>query len=207
VINGISYPFCPWGGSGVQLTGWGLARQIIALFQVIASQVLSGIPDDSDCQKDVNALSTEASTTPGARAINDYTLIEQIVNMDVENGATATAPASTLNDPDIDKVPNVANGPISNLFNNPNEHAVSVLGGDTVYFNPSYILHMYSASAGAGMVTHEALHNLGLNDGQIEDALGISGTANCKVGSVCITQKLDKDCFSTAMMKLTGGGM
>jgi hypothetical protein len=66
---------------------------------------------------------------------------------------------------------------------------------------------MYSASAGAGMVTHEALHNLGLNDGQIEDALGISGTANCKVGSVCITQKLDKDCFSTAMMKLTGGGM
>ena len=209
VINGITYGLCPFGGSAQAPTGWQSAKDFIALFVVVATQMISGMPGDSKCEGDINALGAMSAVTPGADDVDDFDLIEAILDMNPKNWATATAPASTLNDPRIGNIPSVANAPISNLLNNATspsqEGAVAQLGGNTVYFNPSYIPHgLSSLSAGAGLVTHEALHNMGLDDPEIEAALGLT-SQQCGSGSDCITVKLDDDCFSSVNARLEGG--
>jgi len=79
--------------------------------------------------------------------------------------------------------------------------AVAQLGGDTVYFDPGYVLHI-SVNSGAAIVTHEALHNLGLNDAQIESALDLTA-AQC-AGSDCITTKPDHDCLQPSLKIMVG---
>ena len=44
-------------------------------------------------------------------------------------------------------------------------------------------------------MTHEALHNLGLDDDHVKGALGLDKN-DCGIATDCITGKLAKDCFS-----------
>jgi hypothetical protein len=150
---------------------------------------------DSNCQKDVSALGAVSQGVPGAQSVDDDSLEEAISGIDAQNGLTATAPASSLNDPAIDNVPNIANGPISNLFNSVSNEARAQLGGNTVYFRPAYVLGL-NPFHGAAFVTHEALHNLGLTDDDIMAALGLTNT-ECGNGTDCISVRLEQDCFQS----------
>lgn len=168
--------------------------------------VLESISSDSDCQKDIDALGLASQSVSGAQSINDDSLAQAISGMDVKDGTTATEPASSLNDPEINKVPNVANGPISNLFKigvgSTITQAAAQGGGSTVYFRPAYVLRI-SLFHGAGLVTHEALHNLGLDDPGVEVALGLT-SAECGAGTDCISVKLEQDCFQPRGVQLLG---
>jgi hypothetical protein len=157
-----------------------------------------------DCQKDIDALSASASTTPGAQTINDTTLVAAVTDMNAQNGLTATVPVSSPNDPSITQ-PNILSAPISNLFGNVTGsviEAVAVLGGSSVYFRPSFLIA--NSPLANALLTHEALHNLGLNDAQVESALGLS-SAQCAGGSDCISVKLQNDCFPPPQPVLLGG--
>ena len=98
---------------------------------------------------------------------------------------------------------NMLNDPISSLFGGGTK-AVSQLGGNTIYLDPNYVLSN-SDFFDAALYTHESLHNLGLLDGQVEAALGLTN-AQCEMGSVCITLRLQKDCFPPPSPVLLGGG-
>jgi hypothetical protein len=119
--------------------------------------------------------------------------------MNYQNGLTATALVSTLNDPTITD-PTVLNETIGGQFNSAALQALAVLGGNTVYFRPSYLLN----NADAGLLAHEALHNLGLNDPQVKSALGLT-SAQCGGGTDCISVKLQNDCFQPSQPTLLGG--
>ena len=129
-----------------------MAKGVINWFQIIAVEIIGTLSSDSNCQKDIDALGAASATVPGAKPINDDSLMGAISGMDVENGVTATAAASTLNDPSINSYPNVANGPLSNYFkitpNNSITQSLAQLGGNTVYFRPAYVIGL-SVNAGA----------------------------------------------------------
>jgi hypothetical protein len=133
----------------------------------------------------------------GADSIDDGSLFAAIGDMDAQNGVTATANASTLNDASINRHQNIANAPISNLFKPPGTlitESEAQLGGNIVYFRPSYVLSL-SPFTGAGLLAHEALHNLGLTDNDVEAALGLT-SSDCGGGTDCISQRLQEDCFN-----------
>jgi RHS repeat-associated protein len=185
------------GSGGIALPQW---QQALNLARVIAVSVIGTLASDSNCQNDIDALGKESQSVKGATAIDDDTLIQALVDANYQNGLTATAAASTLNDPMINARPNVANGPISNLFI-PGTEAESQLGGNTVYFRPSYVLGL-SPYGLAALIAHETLHNLGLNDPQVEAGLGLT-SQQCQVSN-CITIKLDMDCFQPPGPTLLG---
>jgi hypothetical protein len=54
--------------------------------------------------------------------------------------------------------------------------AVAQLGGNIVFVRSAYVVNL-SPFHGAALVTHEALHNLGLTDPQVEKALGLTSAA------------------------------
>jgi len=128
------------------------------MFQTIAAEILFNLPTDSDCQKDIDALGAASKNVPGAKPIDNGSLAEAITEMNAINGLTATAPASTLNDPEINsgQHPNIANAPISDLFkirpgSQTINEALAQRGGNNVYFRPAFVL-ILSANAGAGLV-------------------------------------------------------
>jgi hypothetical protein len=122
--------------------------------------------------------------------------------MKYQNGLTATALISTLNDPTITQA-NILNLAISSFFNSGRDQAVAQLGGNSVYFNPSWLVKN-SPFYDAGLLAHEALHNLGLLDPQVMIALGLT-SAQCGSGTDCISIKLQNDCFQPSPPTVLGG--
>jgi len=80
--------------------------------------------------------------------------------------------------------------------------AISQLGGTTVDVRPAYFLAI-SLFHGAAVITHEALHNLGLNNQQVKPALGLTDT-QCRGATDCISVKLEQDCFQPPAAQLLG---
>ena len=69
---------------------------------------------------------------------------------------------------------------------------ISDLSG-AVYFRPGYVNHKSTADD-AGLLFHEALHSLGLDDDQVKSVLGLTA-AQCGNGTSCISQLISVDCF------------
>jgi hypothetical protein len=186
-------------GNNGQAGKWNRAlSQIQSSERVIVADLAPG-SISSDCQGDIDALG-QASAAAGAQAINDASLAGAVVGANYQNGLTATAPLSTLNDPTIPA--QYLNDPISILFGG-SIKGESQLGGNTVYLDPSWIINN-SAFYVAGLLTHEALHNLGLTDPQVEGALGLTA-AQCGSGTDCISVKLQTDCFPPPAPTVLGG--
>jgi hypothetical protein len=205
-VNGIWLPVCPnlFGSSG-KPSQWQQALADLDLFQNIAASMLGTMSTNSHCQKDVDALGKEARGVSGAKTIDDDSLMETILDTDYQNGLTATAPESSLNDPAINLHPNIANEPIKDMFKVTStsiNEAVAQLGGNIVYVRSAYVVNL-SPFHGAALVTHEALHNLGLTDPQVEKALGLTSAA-CGNGTDCISTKLEEDCFQPPQVQLLG---
>jgi RHS repeat-associated protein len=55
---------------------------------------------------------------------------------------------------------------------NPNVSAVSSLGGNRIYLNPS-VVNNYGSAYMAALLSHEVLHNMGMDDDTIKKKLGI----------------------------------
>ena len=209
--NGFWVPGCDiaLGFGQSQQTLWAKAQGRIAVFQAIAIADLTPGEISSDCQKDIDALGSATSAliangtaAPGTKNIDDTSLAVALANTDYENGLTATAPESTLNDPSITVT---AGQPIKNMFGGATK-AVAQLGGNIVYVDPRWLSgNGISPIYGAALVIHEALHNMGLNDPQVESALGLT-QADCPGGSTdCITIKLEKDCTRPPSPIILGG--
>jgi hypothetical protein len=182
---------------------WTKALAAISAAQALVVADLAPVTVSDDCQKDIDALGVASVSVFGTNTITNASLAGAVVDADYEDGTTATANASTLNDPSINALPNIANGPISNLFGG-SVKAEAQLGGNMVYLAPTWILGN-SIFYDAGLLAHEALHNLGLTDPQVESALGLTG-GQCPNGSTdCISTKLQSDCFQPQSIILGGG--
>jgi len=185
-------------GGGTSGARWQRVLKKIALEQALIEGDLDGIKSDSGCQHDIDALSSAsqalgAGGATGGQAIDAVNLVYAIDNTTYQDGLTSTVAASTLNDPSINAKPNIANGPIENLMTG-GTVAVAQLGGNNVYLNPGYLLGLDPFSA-AGLLMHESLHNLGLDDNDVKAALGLTNK-QCPDGTTdCIGTKLQQDCF------------
>ena len=115
-------------------------------------------------------------------------------------GSTVSQAALYPNSPQAAAV--VANQMIGAIFSNPTKlvTAVTALGGSTIYINPSAVSG--NLTTNDGLLMHELLHELGLNDDNIGAGLhsidpSIKPDAN---GNWTNTQqfstKLSKDCFT-----------
>jgi len=182
-----------------------LALSAISIDTEIILEVLGGVRAGSPCQQDLDALNKAAAKVPGTTPIDNLSLAGEVAQMKPQDGMTASALASTLNDPKINAVPTVANAPISKQFTSSNGSlgAEAQLGGHNVYFNPALVLNS-SIESLAGLITHEVLHNMGLNGPQIESALGLTSTQCPNNSTACIGVKLEEDCFQPKMVKVLG---
>ena len=128
------------------------------------------------CQKDLDALSKVSGTT-----IDLWAIQGALANTDLENGTVSTDPVSALGGPGLEAYGNARQsqadqqyGPgqtIGDIFaHNPGLTASTVLGGSTIFINPDKIGN--SLTSNEGLLFHEALHELGMIDEQIQKALG-----------------------------------
>ncbi len=121
----------------------------------------------SNCQRDIAAIAAAAPSYIDPSTITIASLQDAAAKTDFVNGVGSQVSQSVLfpNAPQAAGV--VANQTIGALFSNPNTlpTAVTTLGGNTIYINPSVI----SGNIGVnqGLLMHEFLHELGLGDGAI----------------------------------------
>jgi RHS repeat-associated protein len=155
-----------------------------------------------NCQIDIAAIAAAAPSyiDPGSITIEALQAAAGLTSF--VNGVGSTVSQATLypNSPQAAKV--VASLTIGAKFSNPNSlvTAVTVLGGSTIYIDPSRI----SGNLGTneGLLMHELLHELGLSD----DAIGAGlesidpsikpDAAGNWTNTKQFSTKLHKDCFT-----------
>ena len=152
----------------------------------------------ADCDKDLAALSTAGHTDVSLNSIQGA-----LASTNFSNGGSSTLPVSALFGPGAEAAgrayqgqQDAAYGPgqtIGNEFaRNPNGlTAETVLGGSTIFINPALIGG--NLGSNQSLLFHEAIHELGLVDQTIQEALGLKvDPKNTK----SISDKLFKDCFT-----------
>ena len=78
-----------------------------------------------------------------------------------------------------------------------------ITSGNTVYLDPNWLVSN-SVLYDAGLLTHEALHILGLDDGDVKTALSLTAS-ECGNGTDCISTKLQTDCYPPPAPTVLGG--
>jgi RHS repeat-associated protein len=152
----------------------------------------------ANCQKDLDALSQSSGQDISLGAIQNA-----LANTDFKNGTTSNLPVSSLFGPGAEaagaafqRQEDGLYGPgqtIANEFgrNPAGLTANTVLNGSTIFINPTLIGG--NLTGNQSLMSHEALHELGMVDTDIQAALGITvdgkNTRN-------ITTKLQKDCIT-----------
>jgi hypothetical protein len=142
-----------------------------------------------ECGKDISALKITADAWAGA-----------LVGVNILYGPTSSvnlAQTMRTDDPSYRRAVS-ANYTVGGQFTSGTTRAWSSALDNRVWINPGMV-NPGSAANDSGLIAHETLHNLGLLDPVIQDALGLtvgSDTSN-------ITTKLEKDCFSG----LSNGGI
>lgn len=174
------------GGSNIRI---GLSLTKGAL-QQIGSKISHGSP----CQNDLAALSSKAS-----RPVNIQTITAQ-ANASagyVYDGATSNTVwnDSTMGDTISGNKNKYPGWTVGDEFNSESSIvAVSQTNGNAIWVNSSYVADVFTSSTNPsllGLMKHEALHKFGLNDAQMEVALGIPANSP----SQDISNKLTTDCF------------
>ena len=153
----------------------------------------------ANCQKDLGALSTAANKTIDLQAIQGALSITNF-----ENGVDSDTPVAGLYDPikaaaagaAYQRQEDAKYGPgqtIGNEFrrNLQGLTADTVFLGTTIYINP--LLIGTNLVGNEALLFHEALHELGLGDQDIQTALGIKVDPN---NTKNISDKLRSDCIT-----------
>jgi RHS repeat-associated protein len=152
----------------------------------------------ADCDKDLAALSAAGHTDVSLDSIQ-----RALASTNFGNGSSSTLPVSALFGPGAEAAGRAYQGQqdalygpgqmIGNLFaRNPNGlTAETVLGGRAIFINPALIGG--SLGSNQSLLFHEAIHELGLVDETIQEALGLKvDSRNTKN----ISDKLFRDCFT-----------
>ena len=154
------------------------------------------------CQDDIAAIATGAPDYIDKSTITIDALQAAAARTNFANGVGSQVSQAALYPTSPQAAANVSDKTIGALFSDPTKlvTAVTTLGGSTVYINPAAITG--SLGVNEGLLIHELLHELGLTDDAIGNALhsidpSIRPDAN---GNWTNTQqfstKLRKDCFS-----------
>jgi hypothetical protein len=181
---------------------------------MFAQSLIGGATGTSDaCQKDLAKLTVAANTDPTAPLVEiSFDTVQAAVGqMDFQDGTVSGLPVSALYtgpaaaagasfqyQQDHDFGPGQT---IRNLFaRSPGLSVSTVFDGSTAFINPNLITNFPILNM--GLLFHEALHTLGMDDTQIQKALGLTVDPN---NTINITKKLTKDCAGQLSFGSGGG--
>jgi RHS repeat-associated protein len=147
-----------------------------------AEQIRNGdIP--GDCQQDLFKLVDNL----GVDLVKWTNALDNVSILLGPGSTDAQAPTLPAGDPAI-KIATDRNLTIGSVFNDKGTSAYSSANDNRVWINPTLINPLLSS----GLIAHEALHNIGFTDVQIQAALGLKvDPQNTKN----ITDQFSKDCF------------
>jgi len=171
---------------------WSDASAKLQSAEGLVSSLLTGGNVPAPCAGDLNAIGANFGDVDlGAMLEN---LVGSVSLQDSENNSNLASSVYPNMDPTIAARWNASGFTVGQLFNNqPGWMALSQLGtlanpGSAIYFDPVYV-NQNSVGFDAGMLMHEYLHSLGLEDPAIENSLGVGEPSNN------ISVKLAADCF------------
>ena len=154
------------------------------------------------CQDDIAAIAAAAPSYIDKSTITIDAIQEALSGTNFQNGVGSNVSQSVLYPTSPQAAASVANLTIGALFADPTKltFAATTLGGSTIYINPSLISG--SLTANEGLLMHEALHELGLDDSVIGAGLNSidkSIQPNAKgdwTNTKQFSDKLAKDCYT-----------
>ncbi len=201
-VSGIWIPGCDIGWpptAFVPQTAWSRAIQRL-------NSAINAFEDRSSfsqkCQNDIDAIAAAAPGYIDKSTITIGAIQEALIETNFQNGVGSTVSQSVLYPTSPQAAAIVANLTIGALFGDPSKltTAVTTLGGRTIYIDPSLISG--SLTKNEGLLMHEALHELGLDDSAIGAGLSsidksIKPDANGNwTNTKQFSDKLTKDCFT-----------
>ena len=154
------------------------------------------------CQNDIAAIAAASPSNIDPSSITTQALQAAASATVIANGVGSMVSQAVLYPNSYQAQENVADQTIGALFSDPTKlvTAVTILGGSTIYINPSAISS--SLTKNEGLLMHELLHELGLDDDAIGAGLhsidpSIKPDANGDwTNTQQFSNKLGKDCFT-----------
>ena len=154
-----------------------------------------------NCQKDIAAIAAQA---PNPGQISFAAIQNALAYTTYYDGIGSQVSQSVLYPTSPQAGGLVANKTVGSLFNVPGTAvtAVTALGADFMFINAAYV--SYSLSTNEGLLMHEALHELGLDDNAIGLGLELidpsikpdTNNPNNWSNTKQFSDKFTKDCFN-----------